>query len=82
MSLQQILDVMPADGIFKFSTFGLSDMADINYGLYIHNHTDPADEATCARNVRTTSQFTLTGPDVADVLDILIVGRLAGQLNE
>lgn len=80
-SIQHICSTMPADGIFLFATFGLSDMANGSYAVFVQNHTDPADEATCARVARLTNQFTLSGPDTGDELDILIVGQLAGQLD-
>ncbi len=72
---------MPADGIFNFEDLGLEDMAAVGeYCVFVQNHTDAADEATCLAAARLTSQFTLTGPDTSDVLDILIVGQIKGQL--
>lgn len=73
------LIAMPADGILTFAAMGMMDMADTAYAVFIHNHTDAADEATLAANVRLTDKITVTGPDTADLLDVMIVGRVAGQ---
>jgi hypothetical protein len=80
-SIQHICTTMPADGIIVFATFGLSNMANGNYAVIVTNHTDPADQATCARVARLTDKFTLAGADAADELDILVIGQLAGQLD-
>lgn len=81
VSLQSAsLVAMPADGALTFAELGMSDMADSDYALIVHNHSDAADEATCLANARTATGFTLTGPDEDDLLDIVVVGRLADQL--
>lgn len=81
VSVQSFSVAMPADGIIKFATLGLSDMADGDYQVYIQNHTDAADESLVARADRKTTQFTITNTDTADELDILVIGKLAGQLG-
>ena len=71
---------MSATGIVVFATVGLKDMVDGEYCVIIQNHTDAADEGTVSAAAKLTAQFTIAGPDTADVLDIVIVGRLKGQL--
>jgi hypothetical protein len=56
-------------------------MANGLYQVFIQNHTDPADEGTVAYVARLVNQITVVGPDDGDVLDILIVGQLDGQLD-
>lgn len=80
LAIQQLrLHAMPADGIVKFVENGLMEMADGLYTVFIHNHSDVADEATVASNVRLANQITITGPDTGDLLDIMICGRLKDQ---
>lgn len=74
---------MVSGGVVVFADEGLVDMdvgAD-TYAVFIQNQTDAADEATVAAAGKLGTQFTIVGPDVADVLDILIVGTLKGQLK-
>ncbi len=82
VSIQVLAAVeMPADGIFVFADNGLENMAEAGaYAVIVQNHTDPADEATCLAAARLGTQITLTGPDTSDVLDILIIGQVSGQL--
>lgn len=82
LSGQVLMIPMPADGVIVFADQGLQDMADADYALIIHNHTNAADEATLARNVRLTTGFTITGPSTSDELDILILGKLKGQVGD
>jgi len=75
--------VMSATGIVNFANQGLVDM-DITNGTYavlVQNQTDAADEATIAEADKLGHQFTIVGPDTNDVLDIVIVGTLKGQLS-
>ncbi len=80
VSLQGATHAMPADGVITFAALGLGDMEDGSYQIVIQNHSDAADEGTVDPATRTSAGFTIVGPDTADVLDILILGRLAGQL--
>lgn len=82
ISLQLIAGAaMPADGIFVFADYGLEDMAAAGeYGVLVINHTDVADQGKVPVADRLTDKLTVTGPDADDVLDIVIVGRLKGQL--
>lgn len=82
LSAQVITTTMPADGVIKFSDFGLSDMADANYAIFVQNHTDAADEALVSRVARLTTQFTITNTDTGDELDILVIGKLKGQVGD
>lgn len=54
------------------------NMADGNYEVVVHNQSDPADESVVS--AKTALQFTITGADAADVLTLIILGRVAGQL--
>ena len=63
---------------FVFADNGLLDMADGTYHVILHNQTDVADDALIS--AKTALQFTITGQDTADVVTLLIVGRLKGQL--
>ena len=74
---------MPSGGVLVFEDQGLVDM-DIANGVYsviIHNHTDAADEGTCLEAVRLNTQLTISGPDDDDVLDVVVIGTLKGQLS-
>ena len=57
----------------------LVNMADATYEVIVHNQTDVADESLVS--AKTASQFTITGADSGDVLTLLIIGRLGGQLG-
>ncbi len=84
ISIQHLSDwPMPAGGVVVFADEGLADMDvdDDNYSVIIQNHTDVADEGTVAASGKLGTQFTIVGPDTADVLDIVIVGTLKGQLQ-
>lgn len=73
---------MPAGGVVVFADEGLMDM-DVDsdtYCVLIQNQSDAADEGTVAEAAKLATQFTIVGPDVADVLDIVVVGTLKGQL--
>lgn len=61
-----------------FAALGLGDMADTQYAVITQNQTDVADPGTVTS--KTTKGFTITGPDAADIVDIVVIGRLAGQL--
>jgi len=52
-------------------------MASASYQVLVQNQTDIADPATVGS--KTTTGFVITGPDVDDVLDIVIIGQIAGQ---
>lgn len=84
VSIQHIPEwVMVAGGVVVFADVGLADM-DIEDGIYsvlIQNQTDPADEATVATAAKLSQQLTVVGPDNDDLLDIVIVGKLKGQLG-
>lgn len=64
---------------FVFADNGLVDMADDEYHVLLHNQSDAADDALIS--AKTTKQFTITGPDAADVVTLLIVGKIKGQLG-
>lgn len=64
---------------FVFADNGLTDMADDAYEVFPWNQTDVADQGVIS--AKTTKQFTITGPDAADEVSLLIVGKLQGQLG-
>jgi hypothetical protein len=64
---------------FVFADNGLADMADGDYHVILHNQSDAADDAVMS--AKTGQQFTITGPDQSDVVTLLIVGKLKGQLG-
>ena len=61
-----------------FAEMGLEDMETATYQVIVQNQTDAADEALVSD--KSVSSFVITGPDAADVVDILIFGQAAGQL--
>jgi hypothetical protein len=68
-----------APDTFVFADHGLSDMADDEYEVVPWNQTDVADQGVIS--AKTTKQFVITGPDAADEVTLIIVGRLANQLG-
>jgi len=62
---------------FVFADAGLENMADGNYHVLALNQTDATDQATI--DSKTAAQFTINGPDAADVVTLLIVGQVDGQ---
>ena len=68
----------PAGGVLVFEDEGLMNMANAEYGVLVQNQTSAARPATVAK---TATGCTLTGPNAADVLDIVITGKLQGQLG-
>lgn len=80
VSIQKFQAAMPADGILVFSAHGIEDMADENYAVMIHNHTG-SNHGTVANADRAVTQFEVSGPTTADVLDVVIIGTVKGQLK-
>jgi len=68
---------MPGGGAFVFEDQGLVNMSDGNYVVLTQNQTDVLDPGTVGSKTKTG--FVLTGPDAADEIDIVIIGRLDGQ---
>jgi hypothetical protein len=64
---------------FVFAENGLEDMEDDQYHVLVLNQTDASDQGVIS--AKTPQQFTITGPDAADVVTLLIVGKLKGQLG-
>lgn len=62
---------------YVFATNGMEDMADATYEAIGINQT------AAARSVivggKTTKQFTITGQNAADVMTIIVIGRVKGQ---
>jgi hypothetical protein len=72
--------VMTSDGVYTFAGLGGSNMADTNYSLFVINQTDSTDPGKAS--VKAVTGFTIAGPDTSDVLDILVIGALKGQVTE
>ena len=51
-----------------------------DYQVHVHNH-DGADDGNAPTGTRAPTQFTLAGPVVGELLDVMVVGRLKGQLG-
>ncbi|MDV7396840.1 hypothetical protein RZS08_35910, partial [Arthrospira platensis SPKY1] len=82
VSIQHLLVAMPAGGVIVFADHGLMDMAEPQtYGVIVQNQTDVADPGSVAAADRLTTQITIVGPDAADVLDIVLIGPVKGQLH-
>jgi hypothetical protein len=79
-TIQHIRAAMPADGIFIFSDYGLQNMANADYSVLVGNITDLADPGKVALADRLIDKITVTGPDTADELDIIICGQVSGQV--
>ena len=73
-----IFEMVSSPDDFVFADEGLSSMADATYVVYAQNQTDSTDQAKA--DGKTTLKFTINGPDIGDVVDLVIVGRLKGQL--
>jgi hypothetical protein len=80
VTIQRGQIAMPADGILLFSVLGFSKMQPgAVYSVMIHNHTG-AVQGTVANNARLPEQLTVVGPTAADILDVVVIGQLDGQL--
>lgn len=80
VTIQRGQIAMPADGILLFSALGFSKMsADSVYGVWIHNHTG-AVQGTVTNAARLPEKLTVVGPTAGDILDVMIAGKLDGQL--
>jgi hypothetical protein len=77
IGIQGLTYTMVSGGVITFLAQGLSNMATASYQVLVQNHTDIADPATVG--TKTATGFVITGPDVDDVLDIIVVGQLDGQ---
>ena len=83
VSVQHLPDwTMVSGGVVVFADQGLAnmDVSAAKYSVIIQNQTDPADEATVAASGKLGTQFTIVGPDAGDILDVVIMGTLKGQL--
>lgn len=81
LGIQKHQLTMPADGILVFAAHGLSDMADTSYSVMIHNHTTEAKQGKSALADRKTTQLTIVGPAEGEVLDVVLIGAIKGQVS-
>jgi len=79
VSIQKFQAEMPADGILVFEDNNIENMADENYMVLIHNHTG-SNQGIVPTADRETTQLTVTGPTTADLLDVVLIGTVKGQL--
>jgi hypothetical protein len=77
VGVQGLTYTMVSGGAIVFAAQGMVNMASASYQVFVQNQTDIADPATVGS--KTTTGFVITGPDVDDVLDIVIIGQIAGQ---
>lgn len=89
VSIQLKTFIQTAAGVFDFAAEGLLPMADGNYALLLHNHSGLAetgvagpiaDYPTADPVNRTPAQFVIAGPSPGDIIDVVVVGKLNGQL--
>ena len=80
VSIQSFRVAMPADGIITFAAVGAEDMADVTYQISIHNHSG-ANHGIVPNADRAVDQFEVTGPPAGELLDVIIVGTVKGQLK-
>lgn len=76
--------VMPAGGVFVFANEGLVPMADTAYSVVFQTQNGIAAVGNYPKAVlanKTGTQFTVTGPSTSDVIDVVIVGKLQGQVS-
>jgi hypothetical protein len=81
VSMQSFTAAMPAGGVIVFATNDVANMADGTYQVLIHNQDDQAASGTVAASAKLATQITVVGPTAADVLDIVLVGTLANQVD-
>ena len=79
-SIQSFQIPMPNGGVITFAAGNVENMADGNYLVLIHNHTGSV-QGTVDPASRTAAQFTVVGPTDDDVLDIVVVGTVIGQVS-
>lgn len=72
-----IFAMVTAPDDFVFADNGLSNMANTTYVVIPQNQTDSTKPATATS--KAVTGFTLTGPAIGDVVDLVIMGKLAGQ---
>lgn len=78
-SIQTFQIAMPGGGVITFAAGNVENMANGDYKVFIHNHTGVV-QGTVDTAARTVTQFTVAGPTADDVLDIMVVGTVAGQV--
>ena len=74
----KIFAMVTAPDDFVFADNDLEDMADATYVVLAQNQTDVSKPP--AMTAKSVSQFTITGPAIGDDVDLIIVGKLKGQL--
>jgi len=77
LGVQALTFTMVTGGVVNFAAVGLADMANATYQVLGTNQTDQTDQATFG--TKTTGGFVVADCDNSDVIDILIIGQIAGQ---
>jgi hypothetical protein len=83
-SIQSKTFVQIGSGLFAFEAEDLSPMADGDYQVLMHNQSgigapDPWTQYPTATS-KTPAGFVISGAAAGNVIDVVIVGRLKGQL--
>lgn len=65
--------------VFVFADNGLEDMEDGSYEAVSWNQTSVARLAIVT--LKTAKQFTITGQNALDVMTLIVIGKLQGQLG-
>lgn len=79
VGVQSLSFTMVTGGAVVFAAQGLANMANATYQVIVHNQTDIAATGLVTVGSKTTNGFVITGSTNGDVLDIVIVGQIAGQ---
>lgn len=79
VGVQSLAFTMVTGGIVNFAAQGLADMANTTYQVVVNNQTDATATGIVTIGTKTTTGFVITGSTNDDVLDIIIVGQIAGQ---
>ena len=81
VSVQVASYTFVAGGVITFEGLGLQDMDDALFILVATNHTSNVREPTVDPATRTKVGFTMAGPNVDDVVHVMVVGPVSGQLS-
>lgn len=69
-----------AGGVVTFAALGLPNMLDGTYNLLLTNVTGAGAAKSARDGTRTAKQFVVTGPANGDVVEVTVIGSVAGGL--